>query len=345
MINKRLRGVAVGAGYFSRFHYEAWNRIEQVEMVALFDLDENKALKMAREYNIPKIYNSYEKMIEYEKPDFIDIITPPESHLEICTYAANQKLNIICQKPLAPELFEALEIVEAINKQGVRFMVHENFRFQPWHREIKKILEKNEIGDLHFMNFRCRMGDGWSEKAYMDRQPYFREMPRLFIHETGIHFIDVFRFLAGDIVRVNAHFKRLNNNIQGEDSAFVTFEFKEPVFGVLDANRYNESAYKNPRYTFGEFLLEGTKGAIELSANGKIRIRKLGVPAKDHHYEYRDHGFSGDCCYFTQKHFIEGLIQDTEFETNGNDYLKNIQVEEAVYQSASAGLPQVIKYS
>lgn len=342
MENHRLRGVAVGAGYFSQFHYEAWNRIEQVEIVALSDLDESKASKMASVFNIPRVYNSYQKMIEDEKPDFIDIITPPESHLEICTNAANQKINIICQKPLAPEFNDALEIMKAVNKENIKFMVHENYRFQPWHREIKKLLENDEIGELHFMNFRCRMGDGWPENAYLDRQPYFREMPRLFMHETGIHFIDVFRFLAGDIVKVNALIKRLNKNIQGEDAALVSFEFKAPVFGILDANRYNEPPYQNPRYTFGEFLLEGTKGAIDLGADGNIKIRKLGEPPKNHDYEHRDINFSGDCCFFTQKHFIENFIKNTPFETNGNEYLKNLKVEEAVYKSASTRSPQLV---
>src|SRR5690606_9756054 len=186
---------------------------------------------MAQKFNIPKVYPNYQEMLEQEKPDFVDIITPPDSHLEICTYVAEQKLNTICQKPLAPEYRDALKIVEAASQQGIRFMVHENYRFQPWHREIKKLLEAGEIGDLHYMNFRCRMGDGWQENAYLDRQPYFREMPRLFIHETGIHFIDVFRFLAGEIVSVHAHLKKLNAGIKGEDFALVSFNFKKPVLG------------------------------------------------------------------------------------------------------------------
>jgi hypothetical protein len=50
--------------------------------------------------------------------------------------------------------------------------------------------------------FRMRMGDGWGEDAYLARQPYFRKMPRMLVYETGVHFIDTFRFLAGEIERV-----------------------------------------------------------------------------------------------------------------------------------------------
>jgi predicted dehydrogenase len=78
-------------------------------------------------------------------------------------------------------------------------VVHENFRFQPWHREIKGLLEAGTVGTrLHSLTFRSRPGDGWGPGAYLNRQPYFRTMPRLLLHETGVPFIDTFRYLAGE---------------------------------------------------------------------------------------------------------------------------------------------------
>lgn len=113
-------------------------------------------------------------MIEQEKPDFIDIITPPETHFEMTKFAANRGIHVICQKPLAPTFEESQKIVAYAQEKNIRFMVHENWRFQPWHRELKKLIEANVIGDIHFMNWRKRMGDGWGENAYIPRQPYFR---------------------------------------------------------------------------------------------------------------------------------------------------------------------------
>ena len=107
-------------------------------------------------------------------------------------------------------------------------MVHENFRFQPWHREIKRQITAGAIGDrLHSLTFRSRMGDGWGEKAYLPRQPYFRDYPRFLVFENGVHFIDTFRFLAGEITRVSAWLRRLNPVIQGEDCALVVFRIRE----------------------------------------------------------------------------------------------------------------------
>ena len=214
-------------------------------------------------------------------------------------------------------------------------MVHENFRFQPWYRKIKMLLNEGAIGEeIFFINHRMRLGDGWAKDAYLDRQPYFRKMPRLLIHETAIHFIDVFRFLMGEIDSVYARLRKLNRYIEGEDSGVVLFSFNNGCEGIFDGNRYNESRAKNPRYTFGEMLLEGNAGSIRLETDGSIYLQKLGEKEIEIEYLHEDIHFAGDCVYFTQKHFVEHLISNKEFETNAMDYLRNLQVQEAIYMSA-----------
>jgi len=342
-MNKKFKGVGIGAGYFSPFQYEAWQRIPEVEITALCNRDLEKAKPYMEKYGIASHYTDYREMIEAEKPDFVDIITPPETHLEMTKFAADHGIDVICQKPLAPSFEESQKIVEVAKNAGIRFMVHENWRFQPWHREIKKLIQNEEIGQIHFMNWRKRMGDGWGANAYIPRQPYFRDYPRLIVYENGIHFIDTFRFLGGEISRVFAHLKKLNPVIAGEDFALVNFEFAESdKLAIWDANRYNEPNYENPRLTFGEFQIDGLKGSIRLYSNGKITIQKLGKPETEHPYEMQPINFSGDCVYTTQRHFIDCLLKGEEFETNGNEYLKSLAVQEAVYKSAETGMPEKI---
>jgi predicted dehydrogenase len=131
-------------------------------------------------------------MIDREQPDFVDVITPPETHEEMCAYAAARGVHIICQKPLAPSLDGARRIVATARAAGVRFMVHENWRWQPWYREIKRIQSAGTAGPFTHIHFLMRMGDGWRDNAYLDRQPFFRGYPRLLVYETGVHFIDTF---------------------------------------------------------------------------------------------------------------------------------------------------------
>jgi len=331
----KLKGVGIGAGYFAGFQYRAWKRIPEVEITALCNRTKGKAEPIMNECGIKKHYTDYPDMLDTEKPDFVDIITPPSAHLIMCKAAADRGINVICQKPLAPTFREASEIVDYCTKANIRFMVHENWRFQPWYREIKRLIETNIIGHIHYIYFRSRMGDGWGENAYIPRQPYFREYPRLLVFENGIHFIDTFRFLKGEIKSVYARMRRLNPVIKGEDFAIVNFEFESGDLALWDANRYNQPNYENPRYTFGEMLAEGTEGSLRLYSDGTITIQKLGEKEVPHFYLHHNIDFSGDCVYVTQRHFIDRLLSGDEFETNGNDYLKSLAVQEAVYESAT----------
>ncbi|MBX2819548.1 MAG: Gfo/Idh/MocA family oxidoreductase [Rhodothermaceae bacterium] len=331
----KLKAVCIGAGYFSQFHYEAWKRIGEVEIMAVCDLDEGKAQAMADLHGVSRVYTDYRAMFDEVKPDFVDVITPPPTHQEICKEAADRGIHVICQKPLAPTLEEAETMVAHARQAGIRMMVHENFRFQPWHREIKKLIDQKRIGaSLHSLTFQSRMGDGWGEEAYLGRQPYFRTMPRLLIYETGVHFIDTFQFLAGPIHKVYAQLRKLNPVIAGEDCGLLVFTFENEAIGVWDANRYNESNSEDFRYTFGTFLVEGSEGAIRLYQDGRITIQLLGGEEIEHDYVHERRGFGGDCCFFTQQHFVDCLRQNTPFETSGEAYLNVLRVQEAIYQSS-----------
>ena len=336
----RLKGVCVGAGYFSHFQYEAWQRIPEVEITATCNRDPQRAKQVTDRWKIPEHYTDYREMLQAERPDFVDVITPPATHVEICRFAAQLGIHVICQKPLAPTFEEARQIVAGARQAGVRLMVHENFRFQPWHREIRRLLDDGAIGDkLHSLYFRSRPGDGWGEDAYLGRQPYFRTMPRLLVYETGVHFIDTFRYLGGEIDGVYGVLRQLNSVIQGEDTGLIVFEFDSGAVGVWDANRYNESNDPDPRFTFGEFLVEGNGGSIRLYLDGRLTIQSLGREETEHAYAYQQRGFGGDCVYATQRHFVDCITAGRPFETDGEDYLRTLAVQEAVYRSAQTRQP------
>ncbi len=335
----KLKGVGIGAGYFSGFQYEAWQRIPETTITAMCNSKIEKARPIMDEYDIPRHYTDYKEMLLNEKPDFVDIITPPETHLEMCKFAADLGIDIICQKPLAPTLKESEELVAYVKSKGVRFVVHENFRFQPWYRHIKRLMSEDVIGHPHTINFRSRMGDGWGEQAYIPRQPYFRNYPRFLVYENGIHFVDTFRYLLGEIDEVYAILRKLNPLIKGEDCGQVIFKFKNGAVGIWDANRYNEPNYDSPRYTFGECLLEGDAGSLRLAGNGGITVAPLGQEETDQSYHHENIHFAGDCVYFFQRHFVDCMLSGDEFESHGEDYLKSIRVQEAIYKSAQCGLP------
>ena len=336
-MERRFKAVAIGAGYFSGFQYEAWNRIPEVEVAAISNRTESKARKMMAAYGIPRFYADWREMIDSERPDFVDIITPPETHEAICSHAASRGVAIVCQKPLAPTLEESARIVRNAAAAGVRFMVHENFRWQPWYREIKRLLDSGRIGTPIHCYFRMRTGDGWGDDAYLARQPFFRDYPRLLVYETAVHFIDTFRYLLGEIDEVYAKLRRLNPVIRGEDAGQICFSFASGATAILDANRYNESEVENPRYTFGELRLDATEGHLVMEADSSMRIKRLGEDPLPVEYRRENRNFAGDCVYRLQRHFVDCLLAGVPFESHGEDYLKTLQVVDAVYESANSG--------
>jgi predicted dehydrogenase len=339
-----LRGAVIGAGYFSQFHFDAWNRIEGVRIESVCDVDREKAETFAAQFEIPHVFSDHRTMLDHfgegdQRLDFVDVVTRPDTHRPIVQDVADRGIAVICQKPLAPTAEEAEQIVAIAKEANVPFMVHENFRFQPWYREVKTLLDDQRIGDqLHTISFRNRAGDGHGDDAYLARQPYFQTMEKFLIFEAGIHTIDTFRFLAGEVEKVWCSTRKLNPVIAGEDSALAIFQFVDGGQGLYDANRFNESTAANPRYTFGELLVEGNGGTIRLHDDGRLTVQELGKRETSHDYSPSTHGFAGDCVFATQQHFADGLrLNLNKFETDGPSYLKSIAVQEAMYRSAESG--------
>jgi predicted dehydrogenase len=333
---RRLKGVGLGAGYFAPFQYEAWTRIPEAEIAAIYNRTEDRARRIQREYDVPRYYGDWREMIDEEKPDFVDIITPPETHEEMCRYAAERGAHIICQKPLAPTYAESRRIVEFAAAAGVRFMVHENWRWQPWYRAIKRLQRDGTIGDFTHAQFTMRMGDGWGPEAYLARQPFFREYPKLLVYETGVHFIDTFRYLFGEVTTVFAHLRRLNPCIRGEDAGQLFLAFETGTTAIWDASRYNETEAAAPRFTFGHLRIDAVNGHLTLDTEANLRVKLLGGAAYNLDYVREQKNFAGDCVYNLQRHFTDCMLSGAEFESNGFDYLATIKVVDAVYQSASS---------
>ena len=329
-----LRVACLGAGYFARFHYEAWRRAPRSRLVGACDQD----LEKARATGLTA-FGDLETMLKMAQPDLLDIVTPPQTHLAAIRSAAGHDLRaIICQKPFCASLEEAREAVDLADAAGIHLVVHENFRFQPWYRAIKQALDDRLIGDLLQLTFRLRTGDGQGPDAYLDRQPYFQKMPRLLLHETGVHWIDTFRFLLGEPEAVYADLRKLNPVIAGEDAGYFIFDYPNGVRALFDGNRLLDHAAENCRTTLGEALVEGTSGTLSLSGDGTVRLRSFGsleetVVLAARHWD----GFGGDCVKNLICHVVDGLLDGTPIENEARDYLKVIAIERALYESDREG--------
>jgi predicted dehydrogenase len=318
------KGGIAGCGFFGQIQLEAWRRMDGVQIVAAADPDLARARNSAQ-----RAYASAEEMLDREQLDFLDIATRPESHPDLVRLAVLRKLPVICQKPIATSWAAALSMVETAERAGVPFMIHENWRWQPWYREAKRRIDRGDIGAPLAYHFRTRKNDGAGPSPY-PLQPYFSRMPRLLIHETLVHHIDTARYLFGDIEWVLARTRRINPAIVGEDQAILTLSHAGGLTGVVDGHRFADPAPDGP--VLGEATFEGERGVLFLRGDGDLLIGGERAWRNE-----ATEGYRGDSVRATQQHFLDCLENGRSFESGGREYLKTFGAVEAAYRSAVSG--------
>ncbi len=331
-----LRVALVGAGYFAQFHLAAWRELG-VELVGVCDLDADRARALGERFGAHEVFGDAARMLDALKPDLLDIAAPPNAHHVLVNIALQRRVPAICQKPFGADLAQATEMAKQADTLGVPLVVHENFRFTPWFQECRRLLDQGVLGTPHGIAFRLRPGDGQGTSAYLDRQPYFQQMPQLLIRETGVHFIDSFRFLLGEVTAVTARLRRLNPVIAGEDAGLVIFEFASGASGLFDGNRLNDHAAQNPRRTMGEMWIEGSAGVLRLDGDARLWFKPHQGAEAEHIYDRGDDGAFGGACRRLQAHVLQHLQSGTPLQNAATDYLHNLRVQAAVYHSHATG--------
>jgi D-apiose dehydrogenase len=331
-----LRVAMVGAGYFAQFQAQAWRDLG-VPVVAIADPNHERAQAFARSFDIPEVFASVDDLLDKTPTTLIDACVPPNAQIRVVKAALTRRVPTICQKPFTTHLGEALELAQLAETTRTPLVIHENFRFSPWYRECREMIEQGMLGRLHSISFRLRTGDGQGESAYVSRQPYFRDMPRLLIRETAVHFIDVFRYLMGDIRAVTARLRKLNPVIAGEDAGIVIFEFDDNRVGIFDGNRLNDHSAEDCRTTLGEMWLEGAKGVVRLDGDGGLWWKPHGEREHILVHPPAKTGPFGGACRALQSHVVDHLQSGTPLENSARDYLEVLRIEAAIYHSHATG--------
>ncbi len=329
-----MRVGVIGAGYFGQFHLDAWTRIEGVELAAILTPPGGGDVEAAERWGIEHVCRSVTELLEQVGPEIVDITAPSAAHFELVDQISrfDNLPFVICQKPFCRNLAEARKAA-ALMPQG-RLFIHENFRFQPWYRQIRQLIQQGLIGEPWQATFHLRPGDGQGPQAYLERQPYFQKMERFLVHETAIHWIDTFRYLMGEVTAVSADLRRLNPAIAGEDAGMIQFAFASGARSVFDGNRLSDHAATNRRLTMGEMQIEGPDGTLRLDGYGQIHHRAHGSDGWSAiAYDWQDRNFGGDCVYLTNRAIVQDLRAGKMPETEANAYLRNLEIVEAVYRS------------
>jgi len=332
-----MRVLLIGSGFVSPYHLAGWAKAG-ASVVGIVSPDKASAQAQAQAFGIAAVHADAAAALEALKPDVVDICSPVACHVPHVRLAAKAGAHVICQKPLAESLDNALDAARAARDAGVRLMVHENFRFRPWYRAAKAVLAEGRIGRPFYLRSDLRMPGSvptprhpvpWS----LQRQPFFRKLARFVVLESMIHQIDVARFLLGEPSSIVAMMQRVSDEIAGEDVASLMLRF--PGAQAILERSYATLGADDPPAPSETLRVEGTKGLLTVSREGEVetvvetpegqRRERLAVDTADAYARsYAD----------TIAHFAEALRHGTAFETGPADNLRTLDATFAAYRSA-----------
>lgn len=336
--NRPLKVVMVGAGFVGPYHLAGWGGVPDAQVVAISVRHPDKVRALGREHGVDRLYTSLNEMLDREKPDVLDICTPPAAHAEQVDAAAERRINVICQKPVAPDLASAERVRDTARDAGIRLMVHENFRFRPWYRAAKWALEGGLIGRPFYARSDGRLGGTVTTAAHPEvpwslaRQPSFAGMERLLIVESVIHQIDVCRCLFGEPVSLYAQARRIGSHVQGEDLAALSMRFGDII--ALVERSYASRGYPDPPMASELLVVEGERGALFIDREGSVRI-EIDVPGERRTlYPEFDRANAYARSYAaTIEHFAACLRSGEPFETDIDDNIETLRAALAAYDS------------
>ncbi|HWA14734.1 MAG TPA: Gfo/Idh/MocA family oxidoreductase [Burkholderiales bacterium] len=332
-MQERLRVGFAGAGAISQYHLAGWSQTPEAEVVALCDVDESRARAKAAEFGIAKVHTDFRAMIEAERLDAVDIVTPVGTHAPLTRMAADAGLHVCCQKPLTPTVREARELIDYVGDR-VRFMVHENYRFRPHYLQIADWLRQGRIGEVTHARMVVRsqgmitVGD--TPPFILKRQPYLRDFRRLLVFEVLIHHLDVLRVLLGPLKVVSARTAKVNPELAGEDVAVVLLEDARGMTVVMDGNT---SAPGYPPLPMDRLEVMGTRGSLVFERDTLSLVGSNEPPV------VFDLAKNYQACFTRAvQEFVKGVRQGTPFPTDRLDNLETLKLMEDCYVAAGVAV-------
>lgn len=146
----KIKVALVGTGSISHCHLPVYKSREDVELVAVADIDFEKAKRVAEQYGVPQAYASVEELLADTDVDMVDVCTWPAAHAPVTIAAANAGKHVICEKPTCHNLESALAMREAVQRNGVLFELAVPLRYQKCARYIREKVDAGEFGEVYY---------------------------------------------------------------------------------------------------------------------------------------------------------------------------------------------------
>jgi predicted dehydrogenase len=341
---EKVRLAVIGLGMIGKLHAETLRKIEELEFVAVADVDE-KHRQTAETLGVP-YYRSYEEMIAKEKIDGVVAAVPNDLHLPVGKTCAEKGLHLLVEKPIAGTLAEADALCAAAKKNGVHLMIGHHRRHNPHINALRETVRGGGIGKLIGVN---------AIWAILKPKNYFTG-PFSWRTKKGagpmlinvIHEIDNLRYICGEITRLYAEVSHGARKFEVADSIAVSLRLENDAMATIF---FTDSAPGNVAYetNTGENLFFyhsqktcyhyfGTEGTIDFPQLRKTFYRDEAKAGWQFPLDETGLKIDREDPYERQLKHFGRVIQGKELPIcSGEDARKTLQVTLAIEQSSETG--------
>jgi UDP-N-acetyl-2-amino-2-deoxyglucuronate dehydrogenase len=333
----------VGCGRIAKRHSEllAEGAIKNASLIAVCDTKPDRSKKIGELYGIP-YYSDMDTMMENEEIDVVSVLTESGSHAKHVIRLATYGKHIMVEKPMALTLNDADAMIEACFKNNIKLFVVKQNRFNVPVLKLREALEGNRFGKLILGTVRVR----WCrDQSYYD-QDWWRgkwSMDGGVLTNQASHHIDLLEWMMGDVESVFAKSTTALVNIEAEDTAIVTLNFKSGALGIIEA-----TTAVRPKDLEGSITVLGETGSVEI---GGFAVNRMihwnfadSIEADDQvmenysvnppnvygfgHQAYYEHVV--DCIVNKKSHLVDGLVGRKSLELITAIY-ESIETEKEVF--------------
>ena len=273
MISDVVKYGVVGTGYFGAELARAMKDNKGAKIVAVFDPENGETI--ANELECEAV-DTLDSLVTRDDIDCVIVATPNYLHKEPVIKAAQNHKNVFCEKPIALNYQDCVDMVNICKEAGVIFMAGHIMNFFNGVHHAKELINEGAIGDILFVK---SVRNGWEEPQPSISWKKIREKSggHLYHH---IHELDCVQFIMGGLpttVTMSASDVAHNGEQFGDEDDLIMMNLEFP------GNRYAHLEWGSA-FRWGEHyvLIEGTKGAIMLNmydTGGTLRVN-----GKDTHF-------------------------------------------------------------
>jgi len=232
MSDERVRVGIVGVGGMGTGHCRTIGDIEEIELAAVADINEERAREVGQEFGVPS-FGSHTALIESGLVDAVVIATVHYFHPPIAIDAFEAGLHVLSEKPIGVRVSRAEAMVEAARKSGKVFCVMFQMRTTPVVKKAKELIDSGQIGDIRRT---LLVSPEFRSEAYYRsgtwRATWAGEGGGVMMNQAP-HIMDVFTMLGGLPSRVHGRCDTLLHDIEVEDQATAMLEYANGAAGYF----------------------------------------------------------------------------------------------------------------